>query len=414
MPRLADAASALQVGRIRRPGLHAVGGVAGLLLQVSPTGSRSWILRVRVDGKRRNIGLGGFPAVSLAQAREKAASMREQVRRGVNPESERTTARRVRREAAQAAAADAARRMTFAEAARAKHAAIGPQFRNDKHRAQWISTLQTYAFPLIGGMSVADIELSHIEAVLRPIWMTKTETATRLRQRIEAVLDWAIVTGHRPDRFNPARWRGVLDVVLPRPTRNRGHHKALPWREVPGFMAALRQREGVSARALEFAILTAARSGEVRGMCWGEVQGDVWTVPAERMKAHKEHRVPLSARALDIITRQPRMPDNPHVFASPRGGVLSDMSLSTVCRRMGVEAVPHGFRSSFKDWCRVCTGYADEVSELALAHVNDDKTRSAYARDGLLAKRARLMDEWTRYCAEGASSASVTPIRQGL
>jgi integrase len=385
-----------------------VGGVAGLALQVTASGARSGILRARVGGKRRDMGLGGYPDVPLAQARDKAREARDKIAEGVDVVAERQAAR-------QRLIARQAKRMTFTEAAYAKHEALRPQFRNARHQQNWIRAFELYAFPTIGALDVADIELAHVVQVLRPIWQTRTETARRLRGRIEAVLDWATVTGHRTGA-NPAKWRGVLSEVLPQPRKiaKRGHHAALPWRDVPGFMAALRKRKGASARALEFAILTAARSGEVRGMTWGEFEAaaKLWTVAGDRMKAGKTHRVPLTAAALAVVKAQPRMKSSPYVFAAARGGQLSDMSLSAICRRMGVAAVPHGFRSSFKDWARNCTSYPDEVSELCLAHVASDATRAAYARDGLLAKRARLLAEWAEFCAKGLpDAASVTPIR---
>lgn len=411
MPKLADELGAREVAHITGRGLHPVGVVAGLCLRVTDSGARGWVLRVRVGKKRRDIGLGGYPGVTLADARTAARAAREAIRNGVDVVAERQAAR-------QALIAAQSRRITFADAARAKHAAIKAGFRNRKHRADWLASLERYAFPTLGSMDVADIELPQVLAVLQPIWETRTETATRVRQRIEAVLAWAIANHHR-DGLNPARWKGNLAESLAKPAaiRPAQHFAALPWQDVPDFMGKLRQRKGTAARALEFAILTAARSGEVRGMTWDEVDAaaGAWTIPGERMKAGKPHAVPLSARALELVKAQPRMQGSPYVFAAVRGGMLSDMSISAVCRRMKVAAVPHGFRSSFKDWARNRTSYADEVSELALAHVNSDATRAAYARDGLLPQRARLLAEWARYCAGSAPArADVTPIRAGV
>jgi len=407
MPRKAKELSALQVKRLNKPGLHAVGGVAGLHLQVKGTGARSWILRAQIGNRRRDIGLGGFPDVPLSAARERAREAREQIRQGIDPVEARKAARAI-------LIADQARQMTFAEAAAFCHATKTPEFRNKKHGADWINSISRYANPVIGQLPTAQIELAHIVKVLKPIWTTKTETATRVRQRIESVLAWATVNGYRTGD-NPACWKGNLEHALPKPSkiRKRTHFAALPWSEVGTFMAELRARNGMSARALEFLILTATRSGEVRLATWDEIDvvEKIWTIPAERMKAGKAHRIPLSAPALEILNNLPRFKGTACVFASTRGGALSDMSLSSVCRRMKVNAVPHGFRSSFKDWCRSSTAYADEVSELALAHVSGDATRAAYARDELLPKRTLLMRDWANYCGAVPINAEVVPIR---
>ena len=406
MPRKAQELSAVQVKRISKPGLFAVGGVAGLHLQVKATGARSWILRAQVGNRRRDIGLGGYPDVSLALARDGAREAREMIRRGVDPVEERGA----RRQALKLAQATA---LSFSEAARQCHQTKVPEFRNVKHQADWMSSIDRYVNPIIGDLPVASIELPHIVSVLEPIWQTKTETATRVRQRIEAVLGWATVSGYRTGD-NPARWKGNLEHAMPNPSKIRTvrHFPAIPWHEVGEFMAALRRRDGISARALEFLILTAARSGEVRLAVWSEIDIDreVWTIPKSRMKAGREHRVPLSGPALNLLRELPRFAGSPYVFTSPRGGPLSDMALSTVCRRMQVNAVPHGFRSTFKDWARSSTAYSDEVSELALAHVSSDATRAAYARDELMTKRARLMSDWAKFCSIILSS-KVTPIR---
>lgn len=406
MPRKAKILSALQVKRLTCPGLHAVGEVAGLQLQVKNTGARSWILRVQIGSRRRDIGLGGYPDVTVAAARERAREARDQIRRGVDPIEQRKATR-------DALIVEQGRQLTFAEAAVQCHTTKTPEFRNRKHGADWINSLTRYAIPVIGQLPIAEVELGHIVKVLEPIWTSKTETATRVRQRIESVLAWATVSGYRKGD-NPARWKGNLEHALPKPSkvRKRKHFAALPWQEIGSFMADLRQREGVASRALEFLILTATRSGEVRLATWDEIDFDsnIWTVPAERMKAGKAHRIPLSVPALKILQSLPRFSGSQFVFTSPRGGSLSDMSVSAVCRRMKVNAVPHGFRSSFKDWCRSSTAYPDEVSELALAHVSSDATRTAYARDELLPKRKRLMDDWAKYCEAPKRRGEVLPI----
>ncbi|GAB3678976.1 site-specific integrase [Salinisphaera aquimarina] len=339
------------------------------------------------------MGLGPFPDVTLAQARQKARETRELISNGVDPIAERDAAR-------QALIASQRKRLTFAQAGKRKHSAIAGEFRNVKHAKQWLSTLERYAVPVLGDMDVATIELPHVLAVLEPIWRTKTETASRVRQRMEAVFSWAIVSGHRT-AANPAEWKGNLSEVLPAPAKitKVRHHPALPWQEMPAFMVELRKRGGTAAPALAFAILTAARSGEVRWATWDEfdIEAALWTVPAERTKPRKQHRVPLSADALAIIAALPRFEGVDYVFASARGGAMSDMALSKVTERMGVDAVPHGFRSSFKDWARNRTRAADEVSELALAHVNSDATRAAYARDELLPQRRRMMNQWAKF-----------------
>lgn len=426
MPKRAPELAPAQVKRLaERSGFHAVGGVAGLYLQVKRPGVASWILYVKMGDKRPQFGLGAYPTVTLADAREKARRYREQIEEGVDP-------REARRAAQNALRLAEAKRMTFDEAAEACLKSKSREFRNAKHAKQWCSTLDTYASPVIGKLPVADIELAHVVSVLEPIWTTKTETATRVRQRIEAVLAWATVSGYRTGD-NPARWRGNLEYALPKPSKIRkgSHYAALPWAELPRFVADLRERDGLGARALEFLILTAARSGEVRLATWDEIdlEAKLWTVPAGRMKAGRAHRVPLSPPAVKLLKSLPRVGGSEYVFPAPRGGALSDMTLSAVPRRMhdndieaggdgyldpalGRVATPHGFRSSFKDWARTSTSYADEVSELALAHVSTDATRAAYARDELLAKRTKLMNAWARFLATVPETASVTPIRR--
>jgi integrase len=333
--------------------------------------------------------------------------VREQLRQGIDP----LAARRAVQATLRAAAP---RMLTFDQAAKQCHAKKAPEFRSAKHRNDWINSLTTHASPHIGTVPIDAVQVSHVLEVLRPIWNSKTETATRVRQRIEDVLDWATVSKLR-EGPNPAAWDGNLEHVLARPARVRKveHHAAIPWGEVPAFMVELREREGMGARALEFAILTAARSGEVRLATWDEIdlEAKLWTVPGSRMKAGKPHRVPLSEPALELLRKLPRMEGSEYVFPAARGGALSDMSLSAVTRRMGVAAVPHGFRSSFKDWARSSTAYPDEVSELALAHVNSDATRAAYARDELLPKRKALMAAWAKYLATVPAKANVVPLR---
>lgn len=396
MPKKAKELSALAVKHLSQPGLHFVGGVAGLALQVLPTGGRSWVLRVMVGGKRRDMGLGGYPEVKLAEAREAAEVARKQIRNNVDP----INARAIEKAAIRA---DAGKSMTFQASALAFIAANEGSWRNAKHRQQWGNSLEAYAYPIIGKMNLRDIGLPHILKILEPIWETKTETATRLRGRVEQVLDWGTVRGYR-EGLNPARWRGHLDKLLAKPKKlaKVKHHAALPWGEIGGFMVRLRNAEGMGARALEFAILTASRSGEVRGATWDEMdlKAAEWNIPGERMKAAKPHRVPLSDAAVAMLKAVPRMAGTNFVFPAPRGGQLSDMTLTAVLRRMKLDFVPHGFRSTFREWAGESSGHPREVIEHALAHQLADKAEAAYQRGSLLPKRVKLMQDWANFCGK--------------
>jgi len=409
MPKIARELTAVEVNRLMKPGFHAVGGVPGLLLQVTDTGSRSWALRTVVGGKRRYMGLGGFPAVTLAQAKGKAREARAEIEAGIDPIA-------TRREVRSAMLADAASARTFAQCVEAYLDAKGDEWRNGKHRQQWRNTLETYAFPVIGEMLVRDVGLPQVLRVLEPIWKTKTETATRVRGRIESVLDWATVRGYRHGD-NPARWRGHLETLLgnPRKIRKVEHHRALPADDVPPFMAKLRQKAGIGARALELLVLTAARSGEVRGARWGEFDLDKaeWVVPGERMKAGKTHRVPLSAPAVKLLKALPRIDGTDLVFPSVRNTPLSDMTLAKALRDMRVDAVPHGFRSSFKYWASERTNYPNEVSEMALAHVIENKVEAAYRRGELFEKRRKLMSDWAAFIGQPVKEGGKVGARVG-
>lgn len=405
MPKKAAEMSALAVRNLSDPGLYFVGEVPGLALQVLPTGAKTWILRVKIGPRRRDMGLGGYPEISLKAARDAAREARSKIREGADPIEERRAAR--------SRLMAAAKVLTFEQAAIDYMAAQSDGWKNEKHRRQWESTLKGYAYPVIGKLSVADIEREHVLEVLRPIWNDKRETASRLRGRIEVILDAAKAAKARTGD-NPAAWRGNLDSALQRRrSAPKGHHAALPVNEIGAFMPRLRQAEGMGARALEFTILTATRSGEVRGATWAEIDLDagLWTIAAERMKAGREHRVPLSPDALALLRALPRMAGSELVFPAPRGGQLSDMTLSAVLRRMDMDVTVHGFRSTFRDWAGEFTAHAREVIEHALAHQLKDKAEAAYARGDLLAKRSRLMVDWATFIAKPSVAGSVTPIR---
>lgn len=406
MPKLAKELQALAVAKLTAPGLHFVGGVQGLALQVVG-GSRAWVLRVTIAGKRRDMGLGSYPEVTLAQARDKAREAREHVRQGVDPIA--------RQQAAQSAMrAAVAEALTFKDCAEKYIKAHRSGWKNAKHAQQWENTLTQHAYPVLGAVLVRDVKLPQVLAVLEPIWTTTNETAVRLRGRIELVLDWAAARGLR-EGLNPARWRGHLDKLLPKPSKvNKAeHHAALPVGDVGAFMVKLRAADGMGARALEFAILTGARSGEVRGATWGELDlaAKVWTVPAARMKAGKEHRVPLSDAALALLAALPKGTPDALVFKAPRGGMLSDMTLAAVLRRMEVPAVPHGFRSTFRDWASERSNYPRDVAEMALAHAIGDKVEAAYRRGDLFEKRRLMMAEWAQFLAQPEGTAQVLTFK---
>ena len=428
MPKKAKELSALAVSKLKTEGRYAVGGADGLHLRIAGA-SRAWVLRLavgtRTDAKgntvvhRRDIGLGSYPEVSLAEAREKARELRKQVRDGIDPIEERKVTK-VR------AALEAAKSKTFEECANAYIEANRAGWKNEKHVQQWQNTLATYAFPKIGQLPVAAIDTGLVLSVLQQetgedkahLWHAKTETASRLRGRLESILDWAAFRGYREGE-NPARWKGHLEHELPARSKVQKieHHAALPYAELGAFMVELRKREGLSARALEFAILCASRSGEVRGATWAEIDlpGRIWTVPAERMKAGKEHRVPLSDEAVKLLEALPRIVGNDYVFPAPRGGQLSDMALTAVLRRMERGGLTqHGFRSTFRDWAGETTAYPREVCEHALAHKLADGVEAAYQRGDLLAKRARLMADWARYCGTVQGNAeNVVAMKKG-
>ncbi len=405
MPKKAKELSGLTVSRLKTEGSYAVGGVDGLYLRIRGQ-SRSWILcvamGVRVNAlgrtvpKRLNMGLGPYPEVSLAEARDKARELRKQIRNGVNPLHEKHAQKAQQSEIAR-------KQKTFSECCDDVLEIKASELKNKKHVAQWRATLETYAYPVIGQKAVSEITKMDVLAILEPIWLTKNETASRLRGRIETVLNYAKAKEYF-EGDNPAAWKGMLKPLLPLPSKvqTQKHHAALPYSDIGAFMGELRQRQGISARALEFAILTVARSGEIRGAEWDEIDlaGKTWTIPGTRMKAGKEHRVPLSDAAVALLKDLPRFTDNNYIFPAPRGGQLSDTALLAVLKRMGhIGLTQHGFRSTFRDWAGETTSHQREVIEHALAHQLADKAEAAYQRGTLWPKRVALMDDWTRYCA---------------
>jgi integrase len=384
----------------KRPGWYADGG--GLYLKVTTTGSRSWVYRYQIAGKRRDMGLGPYPDITLAEAREKATDARRQKLGGIDPLAAKAAARGTARVAA-------AKAMTFRQCADAYIAAHQAGWRNAKHAAQWGSTLDAYVLPVMGALPVGAIDTGLVMQVLEPVWTAKPETASRVRGRIESILDWATARSYRQGE-NPARWRGHLDNLLPARSKVRRvrHHAALPYGDIGAFVAELREQNGLAARALEFAILTAARTGEVIGATWAEIdfKARTWTIPGERMKTGREHKVPLSAPALAILKAIPNTGDDARPFR------LSNMALLMTLRRMGRgELTAHGFRSTFRDWSAERTGFPAEVAEMALAHVVPDKVEAAYRRGDLFEKRRQLAEAWARFCASPAGGEVVVTLR---
>lgn len=381
--------SARAVTALKEPGRHADGG--GLYLAIDPNGRRRWIYRYRWGTKVRDLGLGACPPVGLSDARELAEEARRLVAMGKDPIAERRRAE-----------AEAVKPVTFAQAAEELLASFDGSWRNPKHRAQWRMTLTDYCKP-IRSKPVSDITTADVLGILKPMWQKKPETASRLRGRIERVMGLAKVRGWRKAE-NPATWRNNLDQLLPSPRKlSRGHHKALPYSEVPGLIEKLRENGSHSALALEFTILTAARTGETIAARWEEfdLAEKVWNVPAERMKARKPHRVPLSPRAVEIIQTLSEARKCDFVFwgvnRRKQYGPMSQMSLAMVLRRLEIPATVHGFRSSFKDWASETTPFPNEVSEAALAHVVSNQVEAAYRRGDLFQKRRALMEAWSAF-----------------
>ena len=400
------ALTAKQVEKLSEPGRYGDGG--GLYLQVLATGAKTWVFRFMLNGRAREMGLGGAATFSLAEARERARAARQLLADGADPIEAK------REDALQRRMADA-NIITFDKAADRYIDAHAPGWRNDKHRQQWENTLATYASPIIGDLPVSRVDTAQVLRVLQPIWTTKPETASRLRGRIESVLDWAKVQGYREGE-NPARWKGHLDMTLPARAKvsKVEHHAALPWREVGAFISELRGMPGTSASALEFIILTACRTSEAINAEWREfdLNAKVWTIPAARMKAGKEHIVPLSDGALRILSAMRDLSESAFAFAGRKGAPLSNMAGLQLLRRMGrADLTVHGFRSTFRDWAGESTAHPREVIEHALAHQLKDKAEAAYQCGSLFDKRRVLMADWAAYCDTVPASADVVPIR---
>ncbi|KNX43211.1 Prophage integrase IntA [Roseibaca ekhonensis] len=425
--RASKALSAAMVRAVQEPGKYHDGGGTGLYLRVDPNGSRFWVQRVTIHGKRCELGLGSPPLVPLAEARDKATDNKRIVRAGGDPLSEKRATRST---------------LTFSEAVEQYLEGKMAEFRNEKHCKQWRATLSTYAMPKIGRMQVETIEVRDVLRVLEPIWTTKTETASRLRGRIENVMSWAAVAGYRTGD-NPARWKGNLAEILPKPSKvtKGGNHPALALVDAPEWWRSLARREGMAAQALQFLTLTTARSGEVRGMAWDELDlgtddgsdaraiatTATWTIPATRMKGEREHRVALTPQAVAILRALPRLDGNPYVFFAPRGGMLSDMSISAVMRRMQESevkagragfvdprnkraAVPHGLRSTFRQWAAE-QGYPRDMAEIALAHFIGSEVERAYQRSDMLERRRAMMADWAGFLrGEAAQGDAVVKL----
>ncbi|MEO6824611.1 MAG: integrase arm-type DNA-binding domain-containing protein [Nitrosospira sp.] len=386
--------TAREVVNKKKQGNYCDGG--GLYLQISEPGSKSWIFRFALNGKDRHMGLGSCHTVSLAEARGAAVECRKLVLRKIDPIASRDADHAQQR-------LEAAKSVSFSECANAYIKTHRSSWKNAKHADQWANTIKTYCGPVMGGLSVQTIDTALIMRVLEPIWTVKPETASRLRGRIESVLDWAVVSGYR-EGDNPARWRGHLDNLLPSLKKKSRvkHHPALPFEEMSGFMEELKAQEGVAARALEFLILTAARTGETIGAQWKEfdLTAMIWTIPAVRMKASMEHRIPLSKRAMEIVRALHMVKQSDFVFPGQKEGKpLTTMAMLALLKRMEkMNLTVHGFRSSFRDWASECTNFPRDVCEMALSHTIANQAEAAYRRGDLIDKRRSLMEEWSRHC----------------
>lgn len=416
MPKVARPLTDAAVRKLRHrgpitPGTYSVGGVAGLQLVCKPPadgsdiGPRSWVLRVKVGDRRRDIGLGAYPEVSLSEARERAKRDKELIRQGIDPPGHRKALR-------SALAANQAKAVTFAEVAREFIGKKAAEFKTSKQVQRLTGQLESYAYPLIGELVISDIGRAHIVKMLEPIWTSKHETAQRVRLSVERVLDLAGVKGLRSGD-NPARWAGNLELTFPASQKvaRVTHYSSLPMDLMPAFWKDLAALQTVGASVLKFTILTACRPGNARDVRWDEIdlKAKLWTIPAERMKGGKAHKIPLTAEAVKLVEAQPRL--GQYVFAGPREGrPITDVAVSKIPKQLGHDVTAHGFRSTFRTWCQEHTSYPEEVCELALAHVNSDATRAAYARGELVDKRRLLMQDWEHFILNGHQSAKVVSI----
>jgi integrase len=401
--------SAKKVESLKKIGYHADGD--NLYLQVSSPSSKSWIFRFSFDGRRREMGIGPYPEITLEKARESAIELRRLVKAGVDPIEQRKADQAAKR-------AERNNAVTFAYCAKQYIESHRHGWKNPKHAQQWTNTLEQYAYPVIGDTIIKDVDTALIMRILQPIWLTKNETAGRLRGRLENILDWAAVQGFRAVE-NPARWKGHLDNLLASPgkVQKNNHFKALPYAEINPLMLALRANGSVSAKALEFLILTAARTGEIIGAKWDEIDFDnqLWIVPADRMKAGREHRIPLSSRAVEIIKEMQALKTNDAIFPGrSKGGFLSNAAMDKLLQQtLGIDATVHGMRSTFRDWASERTAYPHEVCEMALAHTIRNQAEAAYRRGDLIEKRRNLMADWVKFCETSADTAgAVIPFKR--
>lgn len=382
--------SALKASSLKQPGRWPVGTVPGLYLWVRGSGTKNWVLRVVVNARRADIGLGGYPAVTLADAMQRARAAREDIAKGLDPLAIKRAAKRKNKT------------MTFSKATEEYIKLHRASWKTGKHAQQWENTLSTHAYPIIGNMAVSDVETKHVLEIIKPKWVTTNTTMDRVRNRIESILSWAMTSGYRERGPNPATWRGHLDQALPKPSKvhKKTHHAAMPWPDLPEFMRKLADVDGLSARCLEFTILTACRSGEARGATWNEfdLEEKVWNIPAQRMKAGRPHRVPLSDHVVKLLNSLPRIESEALVFpGAKQGRPLSDMSLTMLLRRHAQGVTAHGFRSTFRDWSAEKTNHQTDVCEMALAHAIRNETEAAYRRGDLMEKRRELMRDWAMF-----------------
>jgi integrase len=397
--------TAKKVERTKMSGRYPCGLVKGLLLQVTESGAKSWVLRYQLHGDERWLGLGSAGDFTLKEARERARAARQLLADGIDPLEKKRADRA-------AAKHTAAHKKLFRDAAQNYFDQNEKGWRSASHRDEFLRSLEAYAYPVIGGMDVAAIGVADVLRILEPIWTTKTITAARVRNRIEHVLDWCVVREYRPSGPNPAAWKANLDQVLPkvRKVAPVAHHAAMDYRQVPQFIAKLRQSGGIASKALQFLILTAARAGEVVNATWTEIDLDdkTWILPGHRMKGHREHRVPLTPAALDLLHQLPRDAGNPHVFIGGRAGAaLSKMAMNDLVNRLGYHRVitVHGFRSSFSNWSHEQTAHASHTIEISLAHHVGTETERAYRRTDMLAKRRQLMEQWSKFCMSPSAKA---------